>query len=193
MAVSRPLTDYRYGFYLDHAAARKCIDGKGGASGTMIAERIDVGIVHRGVVVDAVEQHGRLDDVVERGTFSLEQSRQIRDGLTHLRVQPIDECAVLEAQLARDIEGVARSNERCIGTDWFRHVADPSRYDAVMVGGIIIAVLLLVVVPVAIMMSGAIVAALVGDTAKKSVDGAHAGTEELTLSETNFYDGSTQT
>lgn len=61
-----------------------------------------------------------------------------------------------------------------------------------MVGGIIIVVLLLVIFPVAIMMSGALFAALVGSSAKGSVDADHAGSEALALSETNFYDGSTQ-
>lgn len=61
-----------------------------------------------------------------------------------------------------------------------------------MVGGILIVVLLLVVFPVAIMMSGALFAALIGSTTKSAVDAEHAGTEALTLSETNFYDGSTQ-
>lgn len=57
-----------------------------------------------------------------------------------------------------------------------------------MVGGILIVVLLLVVFPVGIMMSGAIFAALLGSTTKSSVDAEHAGSEALTLSETNFYD-----
>ena len=35
----------------------------------MIAEAFGVGGVHRGVVVDAVEQHGCLDDVVEGATL----------------------------------------------------------------------------------------------------------------------------
>jgi len=61
-----------------------------------------------------------------------------------------------------------------------------------MLGGIIIAVLLLIVMPIAIMMSGAIFAALIGNTTKNSVDAAHEGSEALALSETNFYDGSTQ-
>lgn len=61
-----------------------------------------------------------------------------------------------------------------------------------MVGAIIILVVLLVVFPMAIIMSSAMFAAMIGSAAKMSVDGEHAGSEQLKLSETNFYDGSTQ-
>lgn len=57
-----------------------------------------------------------------------------------------------------------------------------------MVGGIIIVVLLLLVFPVAIMMSGAIFAALIGSTAKTAVDAEHDGSELLEVSESNPYD-----
>ncbi len=57
-----------------------------------------------------------------------------------------------------------------------------------MVGGIIIVVLLLVVFPVAIMMSGAIFAALIGTTSKNSVDAQHEDSELLAVSEQNPYD-----
>lgn len=56
-----------------------------------------------------------------------------------------------------------------------------------MVGGIIIVILLLVVFPVAIMMSGAIFAALIGSTSKSAVDAEHAGSELLEVSESNPY------
>lgn len=61
-----------------------------------------------------------------------------------------------------------------------------------MVGGIIIAVLLLVIFPVAIILSSAMIASMLGSSAKMSVDAKHAGSEALKLSQTNFYDGSTQ-
>lgn len=61
-----------------------------------------------------------------------------------------------------------------------------------MVGGIIIVVLLLVIFPVAIISSGAMFAALIGSATKMSVDSEHVGSEALTLSETNYYDGSTE-
>lgn len=57
-----------------------------------------------------------------------------------------------------------------------------------MVGGIIIVVLLLVVFPVSIMMSGAIFAALVGSTTKGAVDAQHKDSEALALSESNPYE-----
>lgn len=56
-----------------------------------------------------------------------------------------------------------------------------------MVGGIIVAVVLLVVFPVMIIMSGGILASVIGAILKKSVDAAHVGTEELELSESNPY------
>jgi hypothetical protein len=56
-----------------------------------------------------------------------------------------------------------------------------------MVGGIVIAVVLVVVFPVAVMMSLALVAALLGSTTKNSVDADHEGSELLDVSETNFY------
>ena len=58
-----------------------------------------------------------------------------------------------------------------------------------MVGGIIIVVLLLVVFPVAIMMSGALFAALIGSTTKNAVDAEHQDSELLEISESNPYDG----
>ncbi len=54
-----------------------------------------------------------------------------------------------------------------------------------MVGGIIIVVLLLVVFPVAIIMSGAVLAAVLGSAAKNSVDNDHADSELLEISEAN--------
>jgi len=57
-----------------------------------------------------------------------------------------------------------------------------------MVGGIIIVVVLLVVFPIAIIMSGAIFAAMISSVMKKSVDNDHVGTEALTLSESNPYE-----
>ena len=56
-----------------------------------------------------------------------------------------------------------------------------------MVGGIIIAVLLIVVFPVMIMMSMAGIAALLGATTKNSVDNQHEGSELLEMSEANPY------
>jgi len=56
-----------------------------------------------------------------------------------------------------------------------------------MAGGIIIVVLLLVIFPVGIMMSGAIFAAIVGSTSKKAVDAEHQDSELLAVSESNPY------
>jgi hypothetical protein len=56
-----------------------------------------------------------------------------------------------------------------------------------MVGGIVIAVLLIVVFPVMIMMSMAVIASLLGATTKNSVDNQHEGSELLEMSEANPY------
>ncbi len=57
-----------------------------------------------------------------------------------------------------------------------------------MVGGIVIAVLLVIVFPVAVMMSMALIAALLGTTTKNTVDADNEGSELLEVSETNFYE-----
>ena len=56
-----------------------------------------------------------------------------------------------------------------------------------MVGGIVIAVLLVVVFPVLVMMSMTLIAALLGTTTKNAVDEQHADSELLELSESNPY------
>ena len=56
-----------------------------------------------------------------------------------------------------------------------------------MVGGIIIAVVLLLVFPVVIIMSGGILTAMLSMALKKSVDSQYVGTEALELSRSNPY------
>ena len=56
-----------------------------------------------------------------------------------------------------------------------------------MVGGIIIAALLLLVFPVAIIMSGGLLGAMISGVMKMSVDNQNAGTEALKLSRSNPY------
>lgn len=56
-----------------------------------------------------------------------------------------------------------------------------------MVGGIIIAVVLLLVFPVVIIMSGGILTAMLSMALKKSVDNQYVGTEALELSRSNPY------
>ncbi len=62
-----------------------------------------------------------------------------------------------------------------------------SRYDAAMVGVILILIALLLFFPISIMMSGAGLAALIGGVTKASVDSEFAGTEDLEISEANPY------
>jgi len=57
-----------------------------------------------------------------------------------------------------------------------------------MAGGIVIAIVLVIVFPVAVMMSMAVIAALLGSTTKTSVDAQNEGSELLEVSETNFYE-----
>ena len=59
-----------------------------------------------------------------------------------------------------------------------------------MFGGILIVVFLLIVFPVTIMMTGAALAALLGQTTKAAVDSTHEGSELLEISEANPYSGS---
>jgi len=54
-----------------------------------------------------------------------------------------------------------------------------------MVGAVLMILLLVVVMPVGILMSGALVAALLGGILKKDADTAHDGSELLALSETD--------
>ena len=58
-----------------------------------------------------------------------------------------------------------------------------------MIGAIIIVVLLLVIFPVSIIMSGTAFAAMIGSSTKSAVDAAHADSEDLMISEANPYDG----
>ena len=58
-----------------------------------------------------------------------------------------------------------------------------------MIGAIMIVVLLLVIFPVSIIMSGPALAAILGTMTKNSVDAAHADTEDLMISEANPYAG----
>ena len=52
-----------------------------------------------------------------------------------------------------------------------------------MIGAVLMILLLVVVMPVGILMSGALAAALLGGLLKKDVDNAHEGSELLGLSE----------
>ena len=56
-----------------------------------------------------------------------------------------------------------------------------------MLGAVVMILLLVVVMPVGILMSGALAAALLGGLLKKDVDNTHAGSELLDLSEADPY------
>ena len=64
---------------------------------------------------------------------------------------------------------------RPIGVHWllFRWQTDP------MIGAVLMILLLVVVMPVGILMSGALAAALLGGFLKKDVDNAHEGSEPV--------------
>ena len=56
-----------------------------------------------------------------------------------------------------------------------------------MIGAVLMILLLVVVMPVGILMSGALAAALLGGFLKKDVDNAHDGAELLAQSETDSW------
>ena len=56
-----------------------------------------------------------------------------------------------------------------------------------MIGAVLMILLLVVVMPVGILMSGALAAALLGGFLKKDVDNAHEGSELLAQSETGSW------
>ena len=58
-----------------------------------------------------------------------------------------------------------------------------------MLGAVLMIILLVVVIPVGILVSGAVVASLLGGLLKRDVDAAHEGSELLEVSETNSYTG----
>ena len=70
---------------------------------------------------------------------------------------------------------------RPIGVHWLwsRWQTEP------MIGAVVMILLLVVVMPVGILMRGALAAALLGGILKKDVDTAHDGSELLELSETD--------
>ena len=72
---------------------------------------------------------------------------------------------------------------RLIGVHWllFRWQTAP------MIGAVLMILLLVVVMPVGILMSGALAAALLGGLLKKDVDSAHEGSELLAQSETDSW------
>ena len=58
-----------------------------------------------------------------------------------------------------------------------------------MGGAIFMIILLVVIMPIGILMSGAVAAALLGGLLKRDVDAAHEGSELLDLSDSNPWDG----
>ena len=58
-----------------------------------------------------------------------------------------------------------------------------------MLGAVLMIILLVVVMPVGILFSGAVAASLLGGLLKRAVAAAHEGSELLEVSETNPYTG----
>ena len=58
-----------------------------------------------------------------------------------------------------------------------------------MLGAVVMILLLVVVMPVGILISGAVAASLLGALLKRDVDASHEGSELLKLSEANPYAG----
>lgn len=59
------------------------------------------------------------------------------------------------------------------------HSAPKARHDGAMIGPILIAVVLVIAMPVAVIMSGAVVSGLLGFFIKDDVDRTHEGSELL--------------
>ena len=72
---------------------------------------------------------------------------------------------------------------RPIGVHWLLSRWQPGS----MIGAVLMILLLVVVMPVGILMSGALAAALLGGFLKKDVDNAHEGSELLAQSETDSW------
>lgn len=153
----------------------------------MIAERLGIGRIHLCVVVDAVKQHGRLDNIAQRGSLGFEKRSEICHGLTNLCVETLDEGSVGKAELTGHVHRVSGADKGRVWTNWLTHDCDVTAMLQHMVGGIIIVVVLLVIFPVAVLMSFAALAALMGTAAKNSVDLAHQDSELLEISESNPY------
>ena len=58
-----------------------------------------------------------------------------------------------------------------------------------MLGAVLMVILLVIVMPVGILVGGAVVASLLGGLLKSDVDSSHEGTELLEVSEANPYNG----
>ena len=58
-----------------------------------------------------------------------------------------------------------------------------------MLGAVLMVILLVVVIPVGILVSGAVAASLLGGLLKRDVAATHEGCEHLEVSETNPYSG----
>src|SRR5256885_5591712 len=64
-------------FDFDQRADRQLGDTDGGARRTVIAELVDVDLVHQRVVVHVPQEHGRLRDVRERRAVGFEMAAQV--------------------------------------------------------------------------------------------------------------------
>ena len=58
-----------------------------------------------------------------------------------------------------------------------------------MLGAVLMVILLVIVMPVGILVGGAVVASLLGGLLKSDVDSSHEGSELLEVSEANPYSG----
>ncbi len=58
-----------------------------------------------------------------------------------------------------------------------------------MLGAVLMVILLVIVMPVGILVGGAVVASLLGGLLKSDVDSSHEGSELLKVSEANPYNG----
>src|SRR4051812_43437634 len=105
MMMTAPITCSSYvrpRLDLHEGADRQRGHGERGTGGAVVAECLDVGLVHRRVVVDVGEEHRRLRHVRQRRALALQQRRDVGNGLRRLALDPAaDERTVGDADLAR--------------------------------------------------------------------------------------------
>src|SRR5581483_6357368 len=118
--IASASADASPGLDLDEGADGQRRHREGGASRSVVTERLDVGLVHRRVVVDVGEEHGGLHHVGQRRTLALQQGGDVGDGLGGLALDPAaGEGAVDEADLPRAHQPLARSHDGCVRADGF--------------------------------------------------------------------------
>src|SRR5688572_674563 len=87
--MSSSCPDVGPGFHLHQRTERELGDADGGAGGPVVAEQLDVHLVHAGVVAaEVLEEHRGLGDVGERGALRPQEAVEVGDRLPELTLEP---------------------------------------------------------------------------------------------------------